>query len=254
MKNTPVFSTVIILLFSLTGLAQVAINTTGAIADQSAVLDISAPDKGILIPRVALSGANNSTTPVLNPSIGLLVYNVVGNTLNPGFYVWNGSLWSAIATMDQVQSVVHGAESAGIFGELYEYNAIGSYSSLNIPSGGTYVPWISASQGDLSGVNVNSSSLIIQNAGFYDVQFNSNLTLPSPSGGKIVEAALFVNGIHQQDMHGRIWTKDAGKQVDLSFSGIIELMENDVVGVYFTMDDGGIIRLELANLNLSRLN
>jgi hypothetical protein len=69
-----------------------------------------------------------------------------------------------------------------------------------------------------------------------------------------MEVALFVNGIQQDDMHSRAWTKDASKPVDLSFSGIIQLAENDIVNISFTMDDGGIIRLEIANLNISRLN
>ena len=81
----------------------------------SAQLDIYADNKGILIPRVALT-ALNSATPVVSPANGLLVYNISTgapppNTISPGFYYWdavavvwvrlfsaNESLWNATAT------------------------------------------------------------------------------------------------------------------------------------------------------------
>jgi hypothetical protein len=62
----------------------VAINSDGSAADGSAMLDVKASDKGILIPRVAL------TTSVTSPVNGLLVYQTGGT---PGFYYYNGSAW-----------------------------------------------------------------------------------------------------------------------------------------------------------------
>ncbi|MBK8415511.1 MAG: hypothetical protein IPL22_14115 [Bacteroidetes bacterium] len=44
--------------------------------DASAVLDISSTDKGLLVPRVALS-ATNLTAPVTAPATGLMVFNTV---------------------------------------------------------------------------------------------------------------------------------------------------------------------------------
>jgi hypothetical protein len=68
----------------LTAQTGVAINTDGAAADGSAMLDVKATDKGILIPRITL------TSSVITPVNGLLVYQTGGT---PGFYYYNGSAW-----------------------------------------------------------------------------------------------------------------------------------------------------------------
>ncbi|MEL6812760.1 MAG: tail fiber domain-containing protein [Bacteroidota bacterium] len=79
--------------------AQVGIGTTSP--DPSSALDINLADKGLLIPRVALS-ATNDLTSIVNPATSLLVYNT--NTLNTGstsvtegFYYFNGTLWTPIS-------------------------------------------------------------------------------------------------------------------------------------------------------------
>jgi hypothetical protein len=253
MKNV---SIVVLLFFfcilTKSSFSQIAINNSGAAADQSAALDISMPDKGLLIPRVTLVSTTNGVIPVNNPASGLLVYNLGGNNLEAGFYLWNGMTWSGLATMEQVQSVVHGPASAPVFGEIYEYHPIGAYSTLSVPSAGSYVLWNTAIQGDISEMGGSSSDITVLNSGYYSVSFNSVVQLPS--GGKIVDAALFVNGVRKDDMHSRAWFKEGSKPQDLSFSGLIELSENDSVDVRFTMDDNGAVRLEMANLNLTRMN
>lgn len=77
----------------------VAINTTGTIADASAMLDVNSTSKGILVPRVVLT-ATNVAAPVTAPLNSLLVYNSntngTGSTaVTPGYYYWDGtaSLW-----------------------------------------------------------------------------------------------------------------------------------------------------------------
>ena len=75
----------------------VAINTTGVIANPSAMLDVSATNMGLLIPRVALT-ATNAAAPITTPATSLLVYNTAtastGTTsVSPGFYYWDGAQW-----------------------------------------------------------------------------------------------------------------------------------------------------------------
>ena len=73
MKN--LFLTLTIVSFSTFALAQnVGINTTGATPDASAALDIDYPDKGLLIPRVALTSTTDVIT-IPTPATSLLVYN-----------------------------------------------------------------------------------------------------------------------------------------------------------------------------------
>lgn len=62
----------------------VAVNTDGANADPSAMLDVKATNKGMLVPRV------NLTSSVTTPATGLLVYQTGGT---PGFYYYSGSAW-----------------------------------------------------------------------------------------------------------------------------------------------------------------
>lgn len=77
----------------------VAINTSGAIADPSSMLDVSSSTTGILVPRVVLT-ATNVAAPVTAPLNSLLVYNTntagAGTTaVTPGYYYWDNaaSVW-----------------------------------------------------------------------------------------------------------------------------------------------------------------
>lgn len=100
----------------------VGINTSGSAADNSALLDVSGTDKGVLIPRIALTSVTDVTT-IQNPAVSLLVYNNGAGGLNPaGFYYWDGSQWKNIslpgpagATGVGIQGAV-GATGGGIQG------------------------------------------------------------------------------------------------------------------------------------------
>lgn len=74
--------------------AQVGVHTD--FPDASSAMDISATNKGLLIPRVTLSENLDSPSPVSSPAVGLLVFNS-GSNQEKGFYYWNGSLWMPLA-------------------------------------------------------------------------------------------------------------------------------------------------------------
>ncbi|MFY9310322.1 MAG: hypothetical protein WAQ28_14855 [Bacteroidia bacterium] len=71
-----------------------SINTSGAIPDPSAMLDIIASDKGLLIPRVSLISDLDTVT-ITDPAVSLLVYNTNASMTNGGlgFWYWNGTQW-----------------------------------------------------------------------------------------------------------------------------------------------------------------
>jgi hypothetical protein len=80
--------------------AQIGINTTGAAPDNSAMLDVKATDKGLLLPRVSLTGPTDVTT-VPSPTTSLIVFNtnVTGtppNDIVKGIYYWDGSRWQVL--------------------------------------------------------------------------------------------------------------------------------------------------------------
>jgi hypothetical protein len=63
----------------------------------SAVLDVSATNRGLLPPRVALTGTTDAIT-IASPATGLLVYNTATagsapNNVRPGYYYYTGSSW-----------------------------------------------------------------------------------------------------------------------------------------------------------------
>lgn len=76
----------------------VGINNNGASPISSAMLDVSASNKGMLIPRVALSSTTDVVT-IPNPATSLLVYNTNTNIVNgagAGYYYWNGNAWGKL--------------------------------------------------------------------------------------------------------------------------------------------------------------
>jgi hypothetical protein len=65
----------------------------GSPPDPSAGLDVNFSNKGILIPRVALTSPTDMAT-IPSPATSLLVYNTSSTTgLTPGYYYWDGSKW-----------------------------------------------------------------------------------------------------------------------------------------------------------------
>ena len=86
--------TILVLLYLLSYVSMfgqgVAINENDANPDQSAILDISSTNKGVLIPR--LSEAQRIGIP--NPSAGLLVYQ---SNNQAGFWYYSGTAWTFLS-------------------------------------------------------------------------------------------------------------------------------------------------------------
>ena len=95
MKKTLVILIVALFFIQESYAQNVGINSTGNIPDPSAMLDIVSSDKGLLIPRVALTGTSDATTITNGNVTSLLVYNtatagVAPNDVTPGYYYWDG--------------------------------------------------------------------------------------------------------------------------------------------------------------------
>ena len=63
-------------------------------ADPTAILNVQSTNKGVLLPKVTLTGSTDKTT-IPNPTTGLLVYNTGTNTnfTLKGYMFWDGSQW-----------------------------------------------------------------------------------------------------------------------------------------------------------------
>lgn len=79
--------------------AQVAVGTFTP--DSSAQLEVSATNKGLLVPRIALSSTVVTAPIVGTPAQSLYIYNtatagVSPNNVTPGFYYWEDSKWNRV--------------------------------------------------------------------------------------------------------------------------------------------------------------
>ncbi|MBN2776434.1 MAG: hypothetical protein JXR36_02250 [Bacteroidales bacterium] len=151
-----------LILFSVNSFSQVAINSTGNTPDNSAMLDISASNKGLLIPRIALTGTSDITT-INSPITSLLIYNTATvSDVAPGFYFFNGSEWTPVgedAYTFENGLTESGSHTVGLGGTL------STNTTINFSSGFSNVLYYNLN---------NGSQFIIQNNGVDNVTFNDN--------------------------------------------------------------------------------
>ncbi|RTY86094.1 hypothetical protein EKL32_28040, partial [Flavobacterium sp. GSN2] len=89
------FLFIIVLFMGLSSYAQVGVGTSNP--DTSAQLDVVSTNKGILIPRMKLTGTSDVST-IANPKESLLIYNTAtAGDVVPGFYYWNSLKWVTLA-------------------------------------------------------------------------------------------------------------------------------------------------------------
>ena len=94
-----ILSLIILLVFSISGFSQnVGISPSGSIpANKAAGLDVNFADKGLLMPRVALTGTT-SFSPLTAHVAGMVVYNTAtSGDVIPGYYFNDGTKWNPIS-------------------------------------------------------------------------------------------------------------------------------------------------------------
>jgi hypothetical protein len=127
MKNIRPLIVLIAIVIGITTSAQsqnVGINSTGDTPNSSAMLDVSAANKGLLIPNVSLTGTTDGTT-IAAPATSLLVYNTsTVSDVTPGYYYNSGTtttpVWKQLATASS------GWTTAGNSGTVDGTNFIGT--------------------------------------------------------------------------------------------------------------------------------
>ncbi|GEQ85528.1 hypothetical protein ULMS_10360 [Patiriisocius marinistellae] len=122
--------------------SQVGINTTSPAV--GALLDISASNKGFLLPKVSLTSTADTTTITPSATVGLLVYNTVTSgalpfQVTPGFYYWNGSQW--LRFYNRGYGIKFDQESqttASILSSVYTQISDLDTGFISVPYSGTY--------------------------------------------------------------------------------------------------------------------
>lgn len=158
----------------------VGINSTGATPDASAALDVAAADKGILIPRVALTGSTDVTT-ISSAATGLLVYNsATVSDVRPGFYYWDSSAWLRIMVADEAD----GWEVDGNAGTTSGTNFVGTTDSVDFDVRTNDVVRVRVSTiGQLELLNTGGSVFVGEEAGENDdLDANNNVFVGFRSG------------------------------------------------------------------------
>lgn len=159
----------------------VAINATATLGDASAALDVASSNKGLLMPRVALTSATDVTT-IPSPATSLLVYNTatsgtVPNDVIPGYYYWNGSQWTALRNQ---------TSTAGALAFADFYALMPPDNAATVPPGGSVqFPQDGPSSGGIT--RISSSTFNLADIGTYMVNWQVSINEP----GQLV---LVLNG------------------------------------------------------------
>lgn len=135
------------MLFSSLLTAQVGINTTTI--GSGAILDISSSDKGVLLPRIALT-STIIDLPVNHPVTGVLVFNTatsgIGDTaVTPGYYYWDDDEgeWMRFTSGEQSNHYVGELFGGGVVFYVYEngkHGLIASLKDLHVGGGAEWGP------------------------------------------------------------------------------------------------------------------
>ena len=99
MKNK--LLSVILILCSYAAYSQVGIGTP--MPNASSQLEIVANDKGLLIPRISLTGSTDTTTIATGNVNSLLVFNIATiSDIKPGYYYWYDNKWNRVVISNEI--------------------------------------------------------------------------------------------------------------------------------------------------------
>jgi hypothetical protein len=144
---------------SLVSAQNVGINATGAAPDASAMLDVVSANRGLLVPRVALT-ATNAAGPIAAPTTSLLVFNTATVAdVTPGYYYWDGAAWIKFST-----GAVGPTGPAGPAGATGATGATGSVGPIG-PAGPTGATGASGAVGPIGPAGTNGATGAVGPAG-----------------------------------------------------------------------------------------
>ena len=159
----------------------VAINADASLPNSSAMLDVKSTSKGMLIPRVTLTGTADVTT-ILTPITSLMVYNTTaagsGTTaVVPGYYYWNGS-WV------RMLGLKGGAVNYQDFFALMPADNLATI----LPGGAILFPQTTISNSIIT--QLSSSAFNLPDIGTYEINFQVSVTEATQLGITLNGAAL----------------------------------------------------------------
>jgi hypothetical protein len=122
-----------------------AVNTSGAAADASAMVDITSTTKGLLIPRMLQAERDL----IGSPATGLMIYQT-NNT--PGVYQYNGTTWVQLTNAGQNWSIL------GNTGTATASNFLGSFDNVDVAFRTNNIETFRMTNGQRVGIGVAAPS------------------------------------------------------------------------------------------------
>jgi hypothetical protein len=159
----------LLILISGNAMAQVKFGTNPSTVNGSALLELESTNKGLLMPRVALT-ATNSASPLSAHVAGMVVYNTATagtapNNVTPGFYFNNGTKWLKVASTDDIvlpsTALTSSTSPAGTSIGQMVYNTNPIAGPPAIPVGPTYwdgTNWVPVSADPIVGNEVSNAT------------------------------------------------------------------------------------------------
>ena len=208
--------------------AQVGVGTTTP--HNSAMMEINATGKGLLIPRMTQSNRPAS------PATGLLIYQT-DNT--PGFYVYNGSAWTAVS---------NAASSSGQDSTIITTHAVAAYESNGpIALGPLFFSPISLG-GEISvavkqtatksyyGTSPATSYVVPNACTFYRLRIAARVSPESVvgTGNHSATFTLFKNGVSTGITATVATTTTVGATAVVEVSGNVPVVPGDVLSYQYT--------------------
>ncbi len=262
MKKITSLATSFLLILSLGAYCQnVGINATGAIPNNSAILDLNTGNtftspngKGLLPTNVSLTSIIDVVT-VTSPATSLLIYNTAtaGSgtaAVLPGYYYWNGIKWVAFDAYDW--------RTAGNVGTIAGINFVGTTDAQDLVFKTNSIENMRVTNGGNVGIGTATpaSSLHIvattTNTGFQlqDGTQGSNKILTSDAAGKASWVSgqtvnLITSVPNAITISSCLWT-DTGETITLPTVGFYIVMSNiqEALSVGVT---GGYAEIRLDN-------
>lgn len=242
MKTKIKITYILIILLGISSKAQVGIGFSNP--DAGTILDLFSTSKGLLIPRVQLSGISDvSTIPVISSSNstdqGLVVYNLAdagatpNNVFKDTFYIWTGTQWEGIGEVSDVRSEINSrnitkvlfAGSPATINAAYTASAYSAWTTMNFTT----------ERLDIGNIHT-SGSFTVPATGLYSFFGDISLRLSSSNGVTKAFGARIFNATTSTVLAISYYgTGAGGAQGDMPLYWMGQLTAGTVINIQYRM-------------------